>query len=217
MLRRFRFFDVAYGPWKFWQKKIFSTTRASIQFVTICMATRNFPRFLQRIELSSGWRIWKPISTIRFAGLNRPLGGGRYLRLLAMAYTCWAIRRHQQDDDRSYFTFIPGNSTPASRDSKGNGNPNSVTTPASRAWKVGWKLCLAAVTSNPFKTSSPGYEPPLLSCRYRRFEPTRAGRESPARLVPDFRYFSANCELLATLMFRLLSEVPVESRFASAW
>jgi len=66
-----------------------------------------FPRFLQRIELSSGREIMEvPMSTIRFAGLNWPLGGGGYLRLLPMAYTSWAIRRVHRQDRQPFILYV---------------------------------------------------------------------------------------------------------------
>ena len=66
-----------------------------------------FPRFLQRVELSSGREIIEvPMSTIRFAGLNWPLGGGGYLRLLPMAYTSWAIRRVHQQDRQPFVLYV---------------------------------------------------------------------------------------------------------------
>jgi polysaccharide deacetylase family protein (PEP-CTERM system associated) len=68
-----------------------------------------FPRFLQRIELPSKREIFEvPMSTIRMAGINWPFGGGGYLRLLPMSYTCWAIRRlHRQDKQPFVLYFHP--------------------------------------------------------------------------------------------------------------
>ena len=66
-----------------------------------------FPRFLQRIALSSGREIFEvPMSTIRVAGLNWPLGGGGYLRLLPMAYTSWAINRVHQQDRQPFVLYL---------------------------------------------------------------------------------------------------------------
>jgi polysaccharide deacetylase family protein (PEP-CTERM system associated) len=66
-----------------------------------------FPRFLQRIELSSGREIIEvPMSTIRLAGFNLPLGGGGYLRLLPMAYTSWAIGRVHQRDRQPFVLYL---------------------------------------------------------------------------------------------------------------
>jgi polysaccharide deacetylase family protein (PEP-CTERM system associated) len=58
-----------------------------------------FPRFLQRVQLPSGREIVEvPMSTIRVGGMNWPVGGGGYLRILPMNYTRWAIRRlHERD------------------------------------------------------------------------------------------------------------------------
>jgi polysaccharide deacetylase family protein (PEP-CTERM system associated) len=68
-----------------------------------------FPRFLQRVQLGSGREIVEvPMSTIHFAGLNWPVGGGGYLRLLPMRYTQWAIRRiHRQDHQSVILYFHP--------------------------------------------------------------------------------------------------------------
>lgn len=66
-----------------------------------------FPRFLQRMELTSGRGIFEvPMSTIRFGGLNWPVGGGGYLRLLPMLYTSWAIRRIHQRDHQSFILYL---------------------------------------------------------------------------------------------------------------
>jgi polysaccharide deacetylase family protein (PEP-CTERM system associated) len=66
-----------------------------------------FPRFLRRIELSSGREIIEvPMSTIRLAGFNWPLGGGGYLRLLPMAYTSWAINRVHQLDRQPFVLYL---------------------------------------------------------------------------------------------------------------
>src|ERR1700674_5584948 len=68
-----------------------------------------FPRFLQRVQLASGRELFEvPMSTIRFGGLNWPLGGGGYLRLLPMSYTRWAMRRiHRQDRQSVILYFHP--------------------------------------------------------------------------------------------------------------
>jgi polysaccharide deacetylase family protein (PEP-CTERM system associated) len=66
-----------------------------------------FPRFLQRLKLSSGREIFEvPMSTIRLAGLNWPVGGGGYLRLLPMLYTSWAIRRIHQLDRQPFILYL---------------------------------------------------------------------------------------------------------------
>ena len=69
----------------------------------------DFPRFLQRVQLASGREFFEvPMSTIRWAGLNWPLGGGGYLRLLPMSYTHWAMRRiHRQDRQSVILYFHP--------------------------------------------------------------------------------------------------------------
>jgi polysaccharide deacetylase family protein (PEP-CTERM system associated) len=66
-----------------------------------------FPRFLRRIELHSGREIFEvPMSTICFGGLNWPVGGGGYLRLLPMPYTSWAIRRIHQRDGQPFILYL---------------------------------------------------------------------------------------------------------------
>jgi polysaccharide deacetylase family protein (PEP-CTERM system associated) len=66
-----------------------------------------FPRFLQRIELASALEIFEvPMSTIHFAGLNWPLGGGGYLRLLPMVYTSWAIKRVHKQDRQPFILYL---------------------------------------------------------------------------------------------------------------
>ena len=66
-----------------------------------------FPRFLQRIELTPGVEIFEvPMSTIHFAGFNWPLGGGGYLRLLPMVYTSWAIRRVHKQDRQPFILYL---------------------------------------------------------------------------------------------------------------
>jgi polysaccharide deacetylase family protein (PEP-CTERM system associated) len=66
-----------------------------------------FPRFLQRLELASGRKIFEvPMSTIRVGGLNWPVGGGGYLRLLPMLYTSWAIRRIHQRDHQPFILYL---------------------------------------------------------------------------------------------------------------
>ena len=68
-----------------------------------------FPRFLQRVKLPSGREIFEvPMSTIRFAGSNWPLGGGGYLRLAPMGYTRWAIERlHSREQQPVIVYFHP--------------------------------------------------------------------------------------------------------------
>lgn len=68
-----------------------------------------FPRFMQRVKLPSGREIVEvPMSTTRIAGVNWPVGGGGYLRLLPMNYSRWAIRRiHKQDQQPVVLYFHP--------------------------------------------------------------------------------------------------------------
>ncbi len=66
-----------------------------------------FPRFLQRVHLASGRELFEvPMSTIRWAGFNWPLGGGGYLRLLPMSYTRWAMRRVHSLDRQSVILYF---------------------------------------------------------------------------------------------------------------
>ena len=66
-----------------------------------------FPRFPQRVRMASGHEIIEvPMSTIHFAGVNWPLGGGGYLRLLPMSYTRWAIRRIHRRDRQSVILYF---------------------------------------------------------------------------------------------------------------
>ncbi|MGB8543335.1 MAG: XrtA system polysaccharide deacetylase [Candidatus Acidiferrales bacterium] len=66
-----------------------------------------FPRFLRRLKLTSGREIFEvPMSTIRLGGLNWPVGGGGYLRLLPMLYTSWAIRRIHQLDRQPFILYL---------------------------------------------------------------------------------------------------------------
>jgi polysaccharide deacetylase family protein (PEP-CTERM system associated) len=66
-----------------------------------------FPRFPQRMRLASGREIIEvPMSTIHFGGINWPLGGGGYLRLLPMSYTRWAIRRVHRRDHQSVILYF---------------------------------------------------------------------------------------------------------------
>jgi polysaccharide deacetylase family protein (PEP-CTERM system associated) len=51
------------------------------------------PRHLHRITCSAG-SIWEvPGSTVRIGGVNLPVGGGGYFRILPYEWTAWGIRR----------------------------------------------------------------------------------------------------------------------------
>jgi len=65
------------------------------------------PRFAHRRELASGRCIIEiPLSTVRVCGMNLPVGGGGYLRLLPMAYTQWAIRRVHRQENQPVIVYL---------------------------------------------------------------------------------------------------------------
>lgn len=67
------------------------------------------PRFPHPLQLPSGRRLFEiPMSTVRLGGVNCPVGGGGYLRLLPMSYTRWAIRQiHQREHQPVIVYFHP--------------------------------------------------------------------------------------------------------------
>ena len=67
------------------------------------------PRFPHRRQLPNGNSIFEfPMSTVRIAGMNVPVGGGGYLRLLPIQFTNWAVSRiHQQDRQPVVVYFHP--------------------------------------------------------------------------------------------------------------
>lgn len=67
------------------------------------------PRFPHLLQLPSGGRLFEiPMSTVRLGGVNCPVGGGGYLRLLPMGYTRWAIRQiHQREHQPVIVYFHP--------------------------------------------------------------------------------------------------------------
>ena len=65
------------------------------------------PRFEFHPEGSQGLREL-PITTVSFAGLNLPCGGGGYFRLLPYGYTRWGLRRvNRRDGQACIFYFHP--------------------------------------------------------------------------------------------------------------
>ena len=65
------------------------------------------PRFPIRAELNSGATICEiPMSTVRVCGMNLPVGGGGYLRILPMFYTRWAVRHLQSTLRRPVNVYI---------------------------------------------------------------------------------------------------------------
>lgn len=67
------------------------------------------PRFPHRRFLPNGGSIFEfPMSTVRLGGMNMPVGGGGYLRLLPMQFTNWAVRRiHHQEGQPVIVYFHP--------------------------------------------------------------------------------------------------------------
>jgi polysaccharide deacetylase family protein (PEP-CTERM system associated) len=67
------------------------------------------PRFPHRRQLEGGLSILEfPISTARIAGINLPVTGGGYLRLLPMRYMLWALSRiHGADRQPAVLYFHP--------------------------------------------------------------------------------------------------------------
>lgn len=57
------------------------------------------PRDVHRIHRSGGAIVEAPASTVRWAGLNLPIAGGGYFRLLPYAWTRWGIA-HRNDTER---------------------------------------------------------------------------------------------------------------------
>ncbi len=53
----------------------------------------DFEPGISRVECAEGSLVEFPVSTLRFAGRNLPVGGGGYFRLLPGAVTRWAVRR----------------------------------------------------------------------------------------------------------------------------
>jgi len=65
------------------------------------------PRFPYLKTLSSGHHIKEfPPSTIRFAGVNVPVAGGGYLRLLPYNMTAWAIRHLNENERQPAMVYL---------------------------------------------------------------------------------------------------------------
>jgi polysaccharide deacetylase family protein (PEP-CTERM system associated) len=59
------------------------------------------PRFAYRVNLKSKRKLFEvPMSCVRIGGVNWPVGGGGYLRLLPMQYTKWAMRQIREKERR---------------------------------------------------------------------------------------------------------------------
>ena len=65
------------------------------------------PRFPHYWSLKSGARVLEfPPSTVRILGINVPIAGGGYLRLLPYKVTAWAIRRLNQKEDQPAMVYL---------------------------------------------------------------------------------------------------------------
>ena len=64
------------------------------------------PRHVHRMECRAG-RLWEvPGSTIRYAGVNLPVAGGGYFRLLPYQWTRWGIRRLNRLEGRPAVFYL---------------------------------------------------------------------------------------------------------------
>jgi len=67
----------------------------------------NAPRFPHYWSLQSGARLLEfPPSTVQIFGINVPIAGGGYLRLLPYKVTAWAIRRLNQKEDQPAMVYL---------------------------------------------------------------------------------------------------------------
>jgi polysaccharide deacetylase family protein (PEP-CTERM system associated) len=65
------------------------------------------PRFAYRVDLKSQRKLFEvPMTTVRIAGSNWPVGGGGYLRLLPMRYTRWAIQQIHEKEHRPCILYF---------------------------------------------------------------------------------------------------------------
>jgi len=65
------------------------------------------PRFPHYWSLKSGARLLEfPPSTVRILGINVPIAGGGYLRLLPYKVTAWAIRHLNQKEDQPAMVYL---------------------------------------------------------------------------------------------------------------
>ncbi|MEJ0045808.1 MAG: polysaccharide deacetylase family protein [Rhodospirillales bacterium] len=78
------------GPSTCLRKQATATVRASIRYVTICMACRTRRAFHSTRAAAPWWEI--PMTTVRLAGRNFPCAGGGYFRLLPYALFSAALR-----------------------------------------------------------------------------------------------------------------------------
>jgi polysaccharide deacetylase family protein (PEP-CTERM system associated) len=64
------------------------------------------PRHVHVLTRSAGSLIEAPPSTVRVAGVNLPVGGGGYFRLLPYAWTRWGIRRLNDVERRPAMFYL---------------------------------------------------------------------------------------------------------------
>jgi polysaccharide deacetylase family protein (PEP-CTERM system associated) len=64
-------------------------------------------RFPHAIVTASGRKLFEfPSATVRLFGNNVPTGGGGYLRILPFAFTQWALRRLEREDNRAVVVYF---------------------------------------------------------------------------------------------------------------
>jgi hypothetical protein len=64
------------------------------------------PRHIHSVPCATG-TLWEcPASTIRVAGVNLPVGGGGYLRMLPYAYTRWCFNRLNEVERRPAVCYL---------------------------------------------------------------------------------------------------------------
>jgi polysaccharide deacetylase family protein (PEP-CTERM system associated) len=64
------------------------------------------PRHIHRIELGSRSILEVPGSTVRYAGVNLPIAGGGYFRILPYQWTRWGIRHLNRSEKRPAVFYI---------------------------------------------------------------------------------------------------------------
>lgn len=67
----------------------------------------DYPRAPHRIESGEGrGMVEVPMTTLRLAGRNVPLGGGGYLRLLPLAYNLFGLKRFERREHRPFVVYF---------------------------------------------------------------------------------------------------------------
>ena len=64
------------------------------------------PRHPFVVQRQAGWLMEVPGSTIRYAGVNLPVGGGGYFRILPYAWTRWGIGRMNRVEGRPVIFYL---------------------------------------------------------------------------------------------------------------